>query len=406
MKRILAILLALLLTVAVFAGCASADRETTLPSTEVTTGETAATVETAAGEEPVPPDMEQLEKLHLVGTVFDGESSMRLTFSRERTQALTLFYIRIEDGAEIWECVSETDSEGGICAYQRTGGEGDFLPDTASTQAELEANLQEQYGMLAYFVDYRSTLEGVEYRLLGEQVASELGLLDCYEMTVEGVVDGRITVHHDTGIMVSMEDTEGTDYFAVETLTVEEAPVPAYKSEELLPRPEVTFRSDLHQMRLQCVVAGETMTMATGYAGEETAVYYVAIANDGLLTEMVYEIDPQGRICRYLRDETMEQFLADSITDQESLSAELETHLDLLRVFTGYEELLSGSGYRPAESDADTVTYEVVTEGRVTAVIKLDRATGILLGLYSEDRQPLMEITDLQTENVEFPVYK
>ena len=57
MKRILAILLALLLTVAVFAGCASADRETTLPSTEVTTGET------AAAKEPVPPDMEQLEKL-------------------------------------------------------------------------------------------------------------------------------------------------------------------------------------------------------------------------------------------------------------------------------------------------------------------------------------------------------
>lgn len=144
---------------------------------------------------------------------------------------------------------------------------------------------------------------------------------------------------------------------------------------------------------------------------EEPGIIYVT---DGTLklNEMVYEMDADGNITKYVKDVFMTEFVKDESLSQESLQNEKEKILDMLGLLGfGYGED-SSVKYKKCESvdysflPGPAYAYEVISDSSDVSTIWLDRETGIVVNLCDADGNSILSVSDIKTENIGIPTYK
>lgn len=454
MKKLLAVLLAVLLLTGTLFGCSSdkKDEKEPVKQTEIekeSTKDTEAedtTPEDTEPEDTTPEDTEledtqpedtepedteapagdlldapetafdeSIEELYLDTTINDGEVVRDLQFALKQVDDITVYYLGIETDGKLVESLFEVAESGELTRYARTSDVETFVLDPEASQDVLAQDFKEQYELISYFLYCDTMFEGVQYRKVETGTSSSLGDVDVYELVSGGEAAGYARIHQETGIMVSMEDMNGLVAFQVNDLKTSGVTIPEYKTGsnsqgtsdvtgDLLDAPEKTYEDIYDELCLVCESEGEEMTIKLKQMDGFIAYYICVEAEDGT-AELVYELAESGEIVSYLRDDPAGDFWVDDVSTQEELKEELQAQLDLLMVFTGYEELFEGCKYRKIEDNGQQHVYEIVEDDTVGGTITIDAETGIMTCM-AEGDNVIIAVTDLSTSNVEIPAYK
>lgn len=175
---------------------------------------------------------ESIQDLYLYFTMpgeNEGEvDSMEFTLDQVDDDTY-LFYIT--DGPlKLNEIVFEVSESNGIAMYAKDVFATEFVKDTQSSQAELQTQLDEFMELVSFFLMAHADFEGCQYRKSDAFNMALTGEVYVYDLLQNGEVDGQIAVDKETGLLVSMTDTDGKNIFTVQEIKIGKVEIPDFKA--------------------------------------------------------------------------------------------------------------------------------------------------------------------------------
>ena len=160
------------------------------------------------------------------GDTENGTASMELAVDQVTDDMYVLY---MSDGLlKLHETLYEV-SDAGITKYYKDSLMANFAQETAMSQAELQAEHDSVLSLLGYFMMTSDDYAGFQYRKSDEKVATLTGDVYVYDILNSGEVTGQVWIDQSTGLMVCMKDEQGNNLLSVQNFSLTNSGIPAYK---------------------------------------------------------------------------------------------------------------------------------------------------------------------------------
>lgn len=180
----------------------------------------------------------------------------------------------------------------------------------------------------------------------------------------------------------------------------------------LLDAPEKIFAAEATKMLYVSFdekVDGKTeaVEISVVVAEDGTRLIY-AVNGPGKNKEAVYEIAGEG-IIKYIKGAANEPFKLDDKTTADEVKNEFTTLADYILVFAQCQDALKGIKYRKAANvtvacpTGDVYIYDLISEGKVTGQICIDKDTGLLVKIKDAENTEAIAVQEFKTADVQIP---
>ena len=120
-------------------------------------------------------------------------------------------------------------TDAGIEKYYRDVFMDSFVHDTVPTYAELQAEVARFAELLSFFMITGEQWANAKFQKTDDFSFSLTGEVYTYDLIENGTVSGKISVDVETGLLVSLEDTNGAKTISVLDIKTSNLEIPEYK---------------------------------------------------------------------------------------------------------------------------------------------------------------------------------
>lgn len=411
-------------------GTKAPEKDPVKKPTKATKGETAETKapETDEPEEPEEPeeneildepevvvDLDALEELYAdVELTIDGETADIVIGAVDNDDG-SIIYLEGEMDSEYRAMIVEMDADDEWVIYSRAKKSDAFKLDDTLTEYDAEEALEvvDVVLQLLLIEDWSDICDGLQ------KVKAANKNVYTYEMLLDDEVVGTVSVDKKTGVVTEIEaEIDGAEgSMTVNDFSITDAKIPSYtkaekeepEESEILDEPEVVVDAaeiDELYADVELTVAGETVEVAVGaklFSDGSGVIYLEGEMGDGYRA-VILEDGEDGEVIAYSRTKKSDAFKQDdSFTeaDVEEILGLFETVWSML-VVEDWSEV--GEEFKKIESaNKDVYTYEVSEDGEVMGTISVDKETGILTAVESEE--VTLKLNDFSITDAKIPNY-